>query len=41
MCYEGHDFFGNVKNLMQKKIGKKSFLSVILVSELVARNYLY
>ena len=44
--YEGHLFFENVLNSMyiakmQRKIGKKSFVSDIIVFELVALNFLY
>ena len=44
--YEGHLFFENVQNSMyiakiQRKIQKKSFVSKIIVSELLALNFLY
>ena len=44
--YEGHLFFENVQNLiyiskMQRKIEKNSFISEIIVSQLVALNFLY
>ena len=44
--YEGHLFFENVQNLIEiskreRKIEIKSFVSDIIVSELLALNFLY